>query len=148
MPRLKRISSIYDFADYAEFMKDFLDDFPDWYYGGIQKCDTAYLCRYCGKSVPATRKIICSDMCDMYYRWAIHDTKINSLRRAMHVHHKFECCDCHTHLSYKTPADLELPLYSGEVDHKVPLKDSGDDLISNLQLLCFACHAKKTRSQY
>ena len=147
MARIKRFYSIYDFPDYREFSKVYNEEWPEWYLNSLLSVDNKRLCRYCGKQLPATRKHLCSEMCEMYYRWAILDSKINSLRRAMHRYYKFECCSCPSHLSYFTPSGIELPVHIGEIDHVVPLKDGGDDTISNIQLLCDKCHNEKTEEQ-
>ena len=145
MTKIRRLHNIYDFPDWREYFEKFDDEYPAWF-----KCDlidAQRRCRYCGDQLQATRKHFCSDHCKRYFKYAAHDTKINSLRRFMHKYYLFECADCHVHLSYFVPSGLELPIYIGDVDHIVPLKDGGKHLISNLQLLCTKCHMKKTLAQ-
>lgn len=144
---IKRLHSIYDFPDYNEFAKDFDDKYPDWFTALLSLLDIEKRCRYCGNAIPAMRKHYCSDLCNMYFKYAAHDTKVNSLRRFLHKHYKFQCAVCESKLAYSVPSGLELPVYSGEVDHIIPLKDGGKHLVSNLQLLCADCHAKKTKKQ-
>ena len=145
----KRLHSIYDFPDYEEFAEKFDDEYPNWLTTPLTLIDLEKNCRYCGKPVPAMRKHYCSDMCNAYFKYAAHDTKVNSLRRFMHKHYKFACQEpiCRTRFAYEVPSGLQLPVYSGEVDHIIPLKDGGEHLISNMQLLCFKCHMKKTLRQ-
>lgn len=146
---LKRLHSIYDFPDYQEFAKKFKDEYPSWFTTQLTLIDLEKNCRYCGKPVPAMREYYCSDICNMYFKYAAHDTKVNSLRRFMHKHYKFTCQEktCKAMLAYAVPSGLYLPIYSGETDHIIPLKDGGENLISNLQLLCIKCHMRKTLSQ-
>jgi 5-methylcytosine-specific restriction endonuclease McrA len=144
---IKRFHSIYDFPDYQEYADKFDDRYPDWFVNDQTLMDANHECRYCGEQIPATREYYCTDTCNLYFKYAAHDTKVNSLRRFMHKYYKFECQGCHTHLSYFAPSKLELPIYIGETDHVIPLKDGGKNLISNLQLLCFKCHMRKTLQQ-
>lgn len=148
MGRIKRTISIYDISDYQEFAKIFDDTYPTWYTASLSNVQRRRLCVYCGKLMPPTEKLLCSKLCKLYYRFSDQDQKINSLRRAFHKHFKFECQICHSHFSYFTPAGVELPLFLGEVDHIIPLKNGGKDLISNMQLICEPCHEKKTEKQY
>ena len=39
------------------------------------------------------------------------------------------------------------PMPGAQVDHIVPLARGGKDDLSNMQLLCFSCHANKTREE-
>ena len=144
MARIKRILNFYDFPDYKEFIGKYNDDLPSWYYAGLLIVDKENLCRYCGKPLPISKKELCSELCHTYYRWATHDQKINSMRRNFHKFLQFACQKCNAHLSYFTPAGVELPIYSGEVDHIIPLQYGGKDLLFNMQLLCENCHDKKT----
>ena len=144
---LERVHSIYDFADYEEFSKGFKDKYPEWFTTSLTLIDLEKCCRYCGKPVPAMREYLCSDFCNMYFKYAAHDTKVNSLRRFMHKCFRFECSACGSRLAYEVPSGLVLPVYSGEVDHIIALKDGGKHLISNMQLLCIGCHMRKTLSQ-
>lgn len=143
----KRLHSIYDFPDYQEFAKEFKDEYPSWFTTPLTLIDLEKNCRYCGKPVPAMREHYCSDMCNMYFKYADHDTKVNSLRRFMHKYHWFKCNNMGERLAYEVPSGLVLPIYSGEVDHIIPLKDGGEHLISNMQLLCSKCHMMKTLKQ-
>jgi len=143
----KRLNSIHQFSDYHEFAKDFKDEYPKWFTTPLTLLDLEKACRYCGKPISAMRKHYCSDMCNMYFKYAAHDTKVNSLRRFMHKYYLFRCCDCSSIMAYEVPSGLMLPIYSGEVDHIIPLKDGGKHLISNMQLLCYDCHMKKTLKQ-
>lgn len=146
---IKRLYSIYDFPDYEKFAKNFDDLYPEWFTTQLTLIDLEKRCRYCGESIPAMRKYYCSDNCNMYFKYAAHDTKVNSLRRFMHKYYKFTCQEktCKARLAYEVPSGLELPVYSGEVDHIIPLKDGGEHFISNMQLLCITCHMRKTLKQ-
>jgi len=143
----KRLHSIHEFPDYNKFAEYFDDKYPEWFTKPLSVIDIEKHCRYCGKDVPAMREHLCSDLCIMYFKYATHDTKVNSLRRFMHKYHRFKCNICGSKLAYKVPSGLYLPIYCGEVDHIIPLKDGGEHLVSNLQLLCGDCHNKKTLSQ-
>ena len=143
---LKRLHSIHQFPDYHEFAEGFDDKYPEWFTTPLSLIDLEKRCRYCGKDVPAMREHYCSDICNMYFKYAAHDTKVNSLRRFVHKYHRFKC-ECGSMMSYEVPSGLYLPVYSGEVDHIIPLKDGGKHLISNLQLLCIGCHMRKTVRQ-
>ncbi|WP_159400744.1 HNH endonuclease signature motif containing protein [Streptomyces sp. XY431] len=35
-----------------------------------------------------------------------------------------------------------------EVDHVLPIAHGGEDVVENVQLLCLACHAAKTRRDF
>lgn len=39
----------------------------------------------------------------------------------------------------------KLPASAVDVDHKLPLYQGGDDVPSNVQVLCRPCHKRKTR---
>jgi len=148
MARIKRIVSLYALPDYPEFALIYDDSLPIWQINSVVNIQRRRLCAYCGKPMPPNKKLLCSDFCKLYYRWASHDQKINSLRRVLHYHFKFQCRLCGVHFSYFTPAGVELAIFGGEIDHVVPLKNGGKDLISNMQLICEPCHEKKTEKQY
>lgn len=147
MSKIKRLHSIYDFPDYHEYADKFDDQYPSWFTSHLAILDANKQCRYCGKPIPAMREHFCSDICNKYFKYADHDTKVNSLRRFIHRYYKFECRGCQAKLAYVVPSGLILPIYSGEVDHIKPLKDGGEHFISNLQLLCMNCHMEKTVRQ-
>lgn len=144
MKRLERITSIHEFPDYSDVVLK--DEYPTWL---IQSSVAVKgFCIYCGKMLKKNVAMeYCSAICRDYGKWAVHFNKVSSLYRAMHYHYGFECCKCHAHLSYITPAGVELPIYIGEVDHILPLNHGGGDKISNLQLLCEVCHSEKTKSE-
>ena len=139
-----RILNLYDFPDYPEFSETYDDSWPTWYTLSEEIALQESLCRVCGTHMPRPENKTCSHLCKIMYKWAIHDNKISSMRRAMHRHFDFECQECQCHLSYTTKSGVELPIHSGEIDHIIPLRSSGPDEISNLQLLCGKCHTEKS----
>ena len=146
---IKRLHSIHDFPDYNEFAKDFDDEYPEWFTSPLSLIDSERCCRYCGNLIAVMRKHYCCANCNLYFKYAAHDTKVNSLRRFIHKYYRFTCQgeECGSKLAYEVPSGLLLPVYSGEVDHIIPLKDGGEHLVSNLQLLCIKCHMRKTSAQ-
>ena len=122
--------------------------YPKWYINSIEKLKG--YCLWCGKELPNKRyhycpqedkwEFGCKDRCHC----AVHDLRVNPIRRFVHQKFNFECQECGEHFSYFTPAGAELPVHWGEVHHVIPLKDGGEDSIGNMTLLCKKHHKEKT----
>lgn len=145
MARLARKFSIHEFPDYQQVT--LRDEYPAWFLDSVKRLTGR--CIYCGKLLPRKDAVMdyCSQNCREFGKWSVHDEKIGSMVKAIHLHFGFECNLCHSHMSYFTKIGVELPIYVGEVDHIIPLNHGGEDKISNLQLLCDECHDKKTKSE-
>lgn len=126
-----------------------LMEHPEWYINSTEKLKG--YCLWCGKKLPNKRYHYCPPKNEHEFpthkdncRCAVHDQRVNPIRRFVHKKFKFECQKCGKHFSYFTPAGAELPVHGGEVHHVISLKNGGEDSIENMTLLCEKHHKEKT----
>jgi 5-methylcytosine-specific restriction protein A len=110
--------------------------------------------RLCGRN--GCRGIVCGSVCSICgpkrqserkpdhrasaYRRGYGGQNWEALRKAVFIRDNYICQECG-----------DLCIEGGErsrwpvADHIIPKKDGGEDVLGNLQTLCFLCHNAKTR---
>lgn len=72
-----------------------------------------------------------------FARLRFDDPQYQELKRSVRLRAR-NCCESCGALAYGS---------YGEIDHRLPLADGGDNSKANLRLLCLACHDLKTATE-
>lgn len=102
-------------------------------------------CIACNKALPRRRRSFCSELCRIAYLRRVWKGA-HWQKRAVAIRDGAACRACgELHESPIVEGGKPYPLYSElELDHAKPLHLGGTEHPDNCQLLCVACHRKKT----